>query len=195
MNETTVNLDTIQAEQTAWSLKNFGGQPAHRPMLGIIEELCELEEALLQVDGDARDEADDEAAIDAIGDVAIYMLDYCGKRGWRMQELWDARKCLPGYDDFTYGPNADGSPYVYPFIKVLAHSQLKGEQNIRGGTSAHDVKLQEMLSCVLWMLEGVATKYFEKSPLDIIADVWAGVMKRDWLKNPNNAHAVAETAT
>lgn len=189
-----MDLDTIQAEQVEWSLRNFGEQPAHRPMLGIIEELCELEQALLleEGDGDATIHA---AVVDAIGDVGVYMLDYCGKRGWRMQELWDARKALDNHEDFTFGPNDDGTPYVYQFIMVLAHSQLKGEQNIRGGTAVHDEKLKGMLSNVLWLLQEVADKYYELNALSILEDVWSKVKQRNWVANPNDAHAVAESTS
>lgn len=188
-----MDLDTIQAEQVEWSLRNFGVQPAHCPMLGIIEELCELEQALLIEEGDGEPEVQ-AAVVDAIGDVAIYMLDYCGKRGWRMQELWDERKALDGYEDFTFGPSEDGTPYVYQFILVLAHSQLKGEQNIRGGSDVHDVKLKGMLSNVLWLLQETAEKYYKLDALTILAEVWSKVKQRNWVANPNNAHVVVDTS-
>lgn len=184
-----MTLDEIQLEQTAWSTRNFGAQPAHRPLLGIIEELAELEEALLAEDDDL---AGKDAVVDAIGDVSIYMLDYCGKRGWRMQDVWDARCALPGYEEFIFGPSNDGSPYLYPFIKVLAHSQLKGEQDIRGGKAVHDENLKAMLSNVLWMLAETAKSYYELDVLVILETVWNKVKQRNWVANPNTAHTVAE---
>lgn len=176
-----IDFDTIQAEQVAWSLKNFGEQPAYRPMLGIIEELRELE--------DADNDENDVEVEDALGDVAIYMLDYCGKRGWRMQALWDVRVCPEWLEEYTVSEY--GMPYVSPFIKRLSHSQLKGEQNIRGGAEKHDQVLMGTLSSVLWLLDEVA-KAADKDFPSILTGVWAKVSKRDWKANPDTAHTVAE---
>lgn len=198
MEKQLVNLDAVQADQIEWSTRNFGQQPPHRPMLGIIEEMCELEEAQMLA-GDIGKEAADsvtlssDAELDAIGDIAIYMLDYCGKRGWRMQELWDARAYPEWLADFTFGDDNDGMPYFAPFIRRLAHSQLKGEQNIRGGQTKHDEVLRATLSSVLWLLDNLATVYHQRNFLRILEDVWLKVRQRDWVNNPNNAHEVAES--
>lgn len=188
MENQIVNLVAMQADQIEWSTRNFGQQPPHRPMLGIIEELCELEEAQL---GDA-DETTEASVLDAVGDVSIYMLDYCGKRGWSMQELWDARACPEWLDNFVMGDEDDGAPYFAPFIRRLAHSQLKGEQNIRGGTGKHDGILKATLSSVLWTLEGICEAYYKRNFLRVMEDVWLKVRQRDWVSNPNTAHEVAE---
>lgn len=167
-----MNFIEMQAEQVAWSKKNFGEQPAYRPLLGMIEELCELQEAW--------DRKDKPEIVDAIGDVGIYMLDYCGKRGWSMQELWDFQQEAGG----VYW-------HLVPYIRQLAHHQLKGEQGIRGGSAAHDVELvrtlRQTLGCLNVIAEAVSTSF----PV-VINEVWAKVRLRDWTKNPNNAHEVAE---
>lgn len=195
MENQNVDLVAIQVEQVEWSVRNFGQQPAHRPMLGIIEELCELEEAQLHgVDEFVSEEAYKEAILDAIGDTAIYMLDYCGKRGWSMQEVWNARACPEWLVDFVLGEENDGAPYLAPFIKHLAHSQLKGEQNIRGGTVKHDNILKATLSSVLWLLDGLSTSYLQRDFMQILLEVWSKVRQRNWVANPNNAHEVAENA-
>ena len=196
MENHVVSLAAVQADQIEWSTRNFGVQQAHRPMLGIIEELCELEEVQLNdVHGfDDDEEAYKAAILDAIGDTAIYMLDYCGKRGWSMQELWDARACPEWLQDFTLGEENDGFPYFAPFIKNLAHSQLKGEQNIRGGTAKHDAVLKTTLSSVLWVLEGLSTSYLQREFLHILEEVWLKVRQRNWVANPNTAHEVADGA-
>lgn len=194
MKNQIVSLVKMQDEQIAWSLRNFGQQPAHRPMLGIVEELCELEEAQLigedeYLGGVAEYKKD---VLDAVGDIGIYMLDYCGKRGWSMDELWEARACPEWLEDFVMGDDNEGYPYFAPFIRRLAHSQLKGEQNIRGGQSKHDEILKITLSSVLWVLEGVAKHVAQRDFLSVIAEVWAKVRQRDWVANPDTAHEVAE---
>ncbi len=170
-------FESIQEEQTAWSVRNFGMQPAHRPALGTIEELCELYEAW-----DARDNS---KIVDALGDVGIYLLDYCGKRGWSFQKLWEERR----------PPNmaGHGAWGIITLIRLLAHHQLKGEQGIRGGTEFHAACSQSAVSSTLWAMDRVCQTLqlsFEK----ILADVWAVVGQRDWVQNPNTAHEVAEAA-
>lgn len=169
-----VDFVAMQEEQIAWSKKNFGEQPAYRPMLGMIEELCELQQAW--------DDKNKPEIIDAIGDVGIYMLDYCGKRGWSLAEIWE----------YSQSSMYLETPWViFPSIRKLAHHQLKGEQNIRGGAEFHDAKLRVQLAVVLKRLAIMAEAVSRDFP-SIISEVWAKVRLRDWTQNPNNAHEVAE---
>lgn len=170
------NFTEMQAEQVAWSLKNFGNSPVHRPLLGIIEELGELQ--------NAWNKKDKPEIIDAVGDVGIYMLAFCGKKGWDLQEFWDTRQVISA-------AVLDGYWDVVPLMRACAHSQLKGEQNIRGGTAVHDEAMKCNLRCILWQLEEIA-KSVGSNFGAIITEVWAKVCLRDWTKNPNTAHAVAE---
>jgi NTP pyrophosphatase (non-canonical NTP hydrolase) len=166
----------IQMEQLEWSSRNFGPTPAHRPLLGMIEELCELEAALNAANADGKEDE----VLDAVGDVGIYMLDYCNKRGWDLQSLWER------------APTKLGRMYdAISLISKLAHHQLKGEQNIRGGTAAHDAKLCETLAQILETLSAHAQECGTTFPA-VLEKVWAKVSKRDWTKNPNDAHKVAE---
>jgi NTP pyrophosphatase (non-canonical NTP hydrolase) len=148
-----MSLDEMQAKQKAWSQKNFGDRQTDAPLLGMIEELGELCEAVrlkaetdhsqaLIVEAmvhlarlahielkrkqgirkastsydrqcDAIDqlnrvldeyytlagyppnnplrvepelfEASEARTQDAIGDVVIYAMDFCGQRGWSLQ--------------------------------------------------------------------------------------------------------------
>jgi NTP pyrophosphatase (non-canonical NTP hydrolase) len=162
-------LEVIQAEQKEWSERNFGKQPSHRPLLGVIEELCELEMAETT-----------EEILDAVGDVGIYMSDYCNKREWAMQDLWaSAQEAQPSH-----------ATYPYEMIRWLAHSQLKGEQNIRGGSAAHDAKMRATLVSVLVSMrahcddEGAVFT-------DVMQKVWEKVKQRNWVANPDTAHTLA----
>lgn len=173
MNE--INFEEIQKQQTAWSQRNFGDQPAYRPLLGIIEELCELQEAW--------DKKDKPEIIDAIGDVGVYMLDYCGRRGWSFQELWDKSATVDIGNRLYWN--------LVPTIRKLAHHQLKGEQKIRGGAEEHDCALKEQLEMTFYLLERISDSMSTHFP-EVLAEVWVKVSKRDWVQNPNNAHEVAE---
>lgn len=89
------DLTGLQAEVAAWSERNFGDQPSVNPLLGIGEELGELTEeadhvsslililgrlhhAYLKRYQDIRSNENHSAAIrDAVGDIIIYLLDFC----------------------------------------------------------------------------------------------------------------------
>lgn len=62
-----------------------------RPLLGAMEELGELSHAhLKQVQGIRGTAEEHEAAAkDAVGDVVVYLLDYCNQRGWDFAEILD----------------------------------------------------------------------------------------------------------
>lgn len=163
-----IDLKKIQEEQLKWSTRNFGNTPAHRPLLGVIEEFGEFCVAAAA--------GDDAQVVDAIGDIGIYMLDYCNRRGWDLQALWDNRK------ESIFDPMNT--------VRRLAHHQLKGEQNIRGGTAAHDDSLRVVLSEILYGVDFSARKRGTDF-LTVLEKVWDKVSKRDWTKNPNDAHEVA----
>lgn len=165
----------LQREVGEWSQKNFGDQLPHRPLLGIIEELCEFGESMTD-----QQRVD---VIDAIGDITIYMADYCHRRGWSMAEIWAKR--------WVVSPKNLPLP-VLSLIRWCAHSHLKGEQNIRGGTEKHDRKLMTTLGHVLSGLE-TTSRFLEVDYLAVVIGTWSKVSKRDWVENPNDAHAVAGT--
>lgn len=85
------DLRVMQQEVTTWSEENFGKQDAMNPYMGMVEELGELSHALLKQKQGIRGthgkhEAD---AKDAIGDLMIFLLDFCGKKGWDAETILD----------------------------------------------------------------------------------------------------------
>lgn len=187
-----VDLVAIQAEQIAWSEKNFGKQHERYPLMGMIEEILEFDAAwkarakarefdMPSSKGLAELEAE---VVDAIGDIAIYMLDYCGKRGLQLKTLWDLRAFLDENMAIVWWDLA-------PLARRLAHHQLKGEQGIRGSLAQHQEEIDKTCCAILAHLD-VSCSYLNQDPLKIIDKVWSKVKQRDWTKNPINAHAVAE---
>lgn len=101
-----------------WSERQFGDQPAANPLLGVGEELGELVEQLETADGVT------EAEQDGVGDVLVYLADFCHRRGCDYQAAYDADL-------------ADGHAYDDPLRGVIAalgalhRSVLKRRQGIR----------------------------------------------------------------
>ena len=85
----------IQKEQREWSADNFPGRGENlklgsswMPLLGIIEEVGELAHSHLKHEQGIRgsDEKHTNAAKDAVGDIVVFLLDYCSSRGWDFED-------------------------------------------------------------------------------------------------------------
>jgi NTP pyrophosphatase (non-canonical NTP hydrolase) len=71
-------LKKLQCEHFEWAKHNFGEQRPWQPLLGIMEELGELAHAHLKQSQDIRNNEDHQrAAKDAIGDIIIFLANYC----------------------------------------------------------------------------------------------------------------------
>ena len=75
------DFQRLQDEQSEWSNYNFGYQPPHRGLLGIVEEVGELSHAHLKAEQGIRGTPEELAAErdDAIGDIVIYLAEYCNR--------------------------------------------------------------------------------------------------------------------
>ncbi len=75
-----LDLDEIQREHALWIKKNFPSRPdkSFHPLLGVVEEVGELSHAVLKRDQGIRlNENHGENIKDAVGDIVIYLLDFC----------------------------------------------------------------------------------------------------------------------
>lgn len=166
-----------------WSQNNFGNQGPYRPLLGIIEELSEIGEGL-----SLMRRAD---VLDAVGDIVIYMSDYFYRNLtlWKDWGTWDLGKTWS-----DRGLHRDDTPTmtaILHLVGLLAHHHLKGEQNIRGGTETHQLAVRDACGLVLEYCEHVCLM-LDTNVVDVVRGTWDRVSKRDWKKNPDKAHEVAE---
>src|SRR5215510_13386187 len=78
-----MNLDTLQSDVKEWSSRNFPNNQPYHPLLGALEELGELAHAHLKEEQGIRGSALSHhmAKVDAVGDVIIYLTDYCWRNG------------------------------------------------------------------------------------------------------------------
>jgi len=78
-----VDLSKLQRDIYAWQRKNFGIQPPHRALLGVVEEVGELSHAHLKMEQGIRGTTDELALLraDAVGDILIYLSNYCSSVG------------------------------------------------------------------------------------------------------------------
>lgn len=87
----------IQDEIKEWSQRNFPDSPAWRPLVGVSEEVGELDHHFLKMQQGIRVTEDHVAGIvDAVGDIAIYLMDFCWKMGLDydlcIKNTWDKVK-------------------------------------------------------------------------------------------------------
>lgn len=85
-----INLRQLQYEVGTWSKNNFPNNTPTLVLLGVGEELGELHHAHLKTEQGIRGFDDKEkskaAKEDAIGDIVIYLADYCERSGLSLEE-------------------------------------------------------------------------------------------------------------
>lgn len=81
-----MNLFELQEEVKAWSARNFPNNKPHHPLLGIVEEVGELSHAHLKLEQGIRGTPEElhNQKIDAVGDILIYLADYCWRNSIEM---------------------------------------------------------------------------------------------------------------
>lgn len=82
-------LRALQADHKEWSTRNFPNADPIDAVLGVAEEVGELCHAILkQRQGIRGTKEEHEAkAKDAVGDIVIFLLDVCNRRGWSFAEI------------------------------------------------------------------------------------------------------------
>jgi hypothetical protein len=156
-----MSWQTLQNEQEEWALHNFGYRETWQPILGVVEELGELEMAETLED-----------TYDAIGDVAIYLCDACTGLGLRAEQVWARR------GDGTGAERSAGD-----LAGALAHAFLTYQQGIR---AVSPTLVASALAAILVALEAKAQRLFASDVESIALDVWQDVKKRDWRQYPVN---------
>lgn len=83
-----LDIREIQFEHLVWEKKNFDEVKIHHSIYGLIEELGELAHAQLKMEQGIRiDEDHNEKAKDAVGDIIIFLISYCNKRGFDLERI------------------------------------------------------------------------------------------------------------
>jgi len=74
-------LRNLQDQVAEWATHNFGNPPSWHSLLGIVEEAGELCHGYLKRAQDIRGtrEKHDAEIRDAIGDIVVYLADFCNK--------------------------------------------------------------------------------------------------------------------
>ena len=83
-----MKLNEIQKETKEWTDYNFPNTPSYRPLLGVVEEVGELCHAHLKNEQGIRGTPEqwEAAKKDAVGDILVYLLDYCSRENLNIEE-------------------------------------------------------------------------------------------------------------
>ena len=88
----------LQDQVKKWSLHNFGQVPRWQPLLGAVEEVGELAHSFLKREQKIRgtDEEHEANEKDAIGDIVVYLADFCWRSGYDLnmivEDTWETVK-------------------------------------------------------------------------------------------------------
>jgi len=83
-----MEINQIQREIKEWADRNFPGFESWKPILGLTEELGELAHAYLKKHQKIRlTENHDEKMRDAVGDIGIFLLNFCNAMGYNFDEI------------------------------------------------------------------------------------------------------------
>ena len=91
-------LYELQSEQVPWVAHNFPSREPFYPLLGAVEEIGELAHAHLKMLQGIRGSKEEHLANarDAVGDIVIFLADYCQAMGFDFQQVvettWDTVK-------------------------------------------------------------------------------------------------------
>jgi len=106
-----INLDDIQSEHLQWAARNFPNATVTHAVLGVCEEAGELAHAQLKseqkIRGDWKDH--EEEALDAVGDISIYLMHWCNLMGYQLSEVIDMTWAKVKERDWVNNPQDGGA--------------------------------------------------------------------------------------
>src|SRR5947207_10726561 len=87
-------LTEIQQEMIPWVEHNFGQRGDWQAVMGAAEEVGELCHHVLKRHQNIRTNEDhDEEEKDAVGDIVVYLMDFCNARNYNLEvivnEVWN----------------------------------------------------------------------------------------------------------
>lgn len=84
-----LTLKQLQEEAETWRDHNFPDYTWEEQFMGVVEEVGELSHALIKQKQGIRGSFDkhEADAMDAVGDMLVFLSGLCSARGWSMQDI------------------------------------------------------------------------------------------------------------
>lgn len=198
-----LTFDRWQERANIWVRRNFPDSGASEQFLGIVEEVgefaaaaCKRLTAIREKDSAVALAAEFEME-DAIGDICIYLVNYCNFRDIEISHWVRVAGLGAGaIEDFQAFVELDREPSLKGFaaqdivrwLGTLAHAQLKTRQGIRGSEDEHR---KTEINAVVELFVSLAHVCNEIAAdlSTIIAKTSDHVFARDWITNPTNGES------
>lgn len=172
---------TMQTEIGEWAQRNFAGK--FGPQLGVVEEIGEASHCLLKrrqgIRGFDNIEHFKAQLADALADCGVYALHSAYITGSTIGEIEFDR------DELLLGQDSDEA--WVGGLSVLGASLCAQAT----GMAHPDLASQNLYGNLFGALEALGDKHGIDFPA-LLEATWNKVKQRDWVKNPKNAHEVAE---
>lgn len=91
-----VDLSELQRQVRQWEEHNFPNATDMQQFIGVVEEVGELAHFMLKEQQGIREGAHGSTEahqMDAVGDITIFLINFCNKRGWSFDRIladtWD----------------------------------------------------------------------------------------------------------
>lgn len=166
---TAHEFNALQDDVGEWSRNQFGDQPTVNPFVGTSEEVGELADRIDFTSPPGEEE------LDAVGDIIVYMADFCARRGLSLGDAYTACQTrAPTHDDFFrewVGARGD-----------LSRSVLKQRQGIRENESrVGDTAEQHAIERLLTALQQLLVVDRGYTLWECVETAWDGeVSTREW---------------
>lgn len=173
-----MDLKLFQDQVAHWAKVNFDTSNRGHSLYGLMEELAELVSASYV--GTRPD------AIDAVGDIMIFLADYCGRNGIDISRADMFGSKVPGYHtemNFVEG--------MVMAVGALSKAYLKREQGIRQQTVSYTMYTMQGVSAIIQFLK----QYCRSADIDFddaVMETWEMVRQRNWKENPETGGSDGE---
>lgn len=181
----------FQAAVMKWTGHNFPRAQKHQPLLGIMEEIGELVEALEKSRGKPGDAVVLSPEVeDAVGDTMVFLAHFSGMNGFSLIQCSAKQR-----DRFAMmlHPQLNIRNELMKAVGKLAHAYLKDEQGIRRNEKHRD-NMMEQIGCIVDLLSQLCGNEGQ-GLLDATAKAWNEVKDRDWVKYPKTGRPEKHPAT
>jgi NTP pyrophosphatase (non-canonical NTP hydrolase) len=169
-----ISITQLQRDQFIWARKNFGPCQTRWPLLGIVEETGELVHSQLKQEQNIRGSYEEHEAKkkDAIGDLTIYLFEYCSCMEWTVVDLLvEEETTLHALQEHT----EDSEPVWDCLGKIvpLVHDKNNNGDNVLAQEDVVQILLNLAIFCRqrAWSLQ------------ELVETTWLRVSQRDWTKN------------
>jgi hypothetical protein len=187
------DLPQIAKEVNKWSVLNFGVDNTKNTILGMVEELGELAHAVLKGRQGIRHTPEEIAEMerDAIGDISIYLFDFCGRTGVSVPDMEQVNRVghlVAKEIEEDNNPLTPADEVVLQMPQAIAQIfQLynAGIFEKKNPSLFEEVTTRSTIGTFISLMDDFSSKR-GYNYLTIVNKTWDQVSNRNWVENPQS---------